>query len=122
PIGALSRRLALALLSSDAIAVDDHARVRARRRRALSVHAAIFAGLNGFFVLIWLLTSRGYFWPVWPLIVFAVPLAVHAWVELLAERPRIVRAQRITYALAVQEGVSATLFLFLLAVWALTTR
>src|SRR5262249_39403999 len=123
PIGALSRRLALALLSSDAIAVERQPELaRAQRRHALAVHAAVFAGLNGLLVVIWALTSRGYFWPVWALIVLAVPLAVHAWGELLAERPRIVRAQRITYALAVHEGVSATLFLFLVAVWALTSR
>ncbi|HKD33454.1 MAG TPA: sensor domain-containing protein [Gaiellaceae bacterium] len=122
PLGALSRRLALALLSSDAIPVhSEPALARARRRHALALHGALFAGLNGLFVLIWAITSRGYFWPVWPLIVLAMPLTVHAWVELLAERPEIFRAQRITYALGVQEGVSATLFLFFVAVWALTS-
>ena len=95
---------------------------RATRRRALATHAVLFAGLGGLSVLIWALTSHAYFWPAWPLIVLAVPLAVHAWVELLAEHPQVVRAPHMTSPLTVQQGVSATLFLFLVAVWALTTR
>jgi signal transduction histidine kinase len=96
--------------------------LRLQRRRALAVHAGVFASLNCLLLLIWALTSRSYFWPAWALIALALPLAIHGWVELLEERPQVVRAQRITHALAVQEGGSATLFLFLLAVWALTTR
>src|SRR5262249_41807600 len=70
PLGALSRRLALSLLSSDAIPMErQSAFARARPRRALAVHATLFAGLKGLFVVIWAVTSRGYFWPVWPLIV-----------------------------------------------------
>jgi signal transduction histidine kinase len=44
-----------------------------------------FAGQEGvsatlflFLAAVWALTTRGYFWPVWPLIGLAIPLAVHA--------------------------------------------
>jgi len=72
--------------------------------------------------VIWALTTRAYFWPAWPLIALALPLAIHGWIVLLEERPRILRPQRATFALGIHEGVSAALFLFFVAVWALSSR
>ena len=51
-------------------------------RRALAVHAAAALSASVFFTLIWAVTSRGYFWPVWPILVLALSVAVHAIVEL----------------------------------------
>ena len=51
-----------------------------RRRRAVEVHAISVGGLNLLLVLIWFLTSRGYFWPMWTLLVCGLALTIHAWV------------------------------------------
>jgi hypothetical protein len=50
-------------------------------RRALAVHAAAALSASVFLTLIWAVTSRGYFWPVWPILVLALSVAVHAIVE-----------------------------------------
>jgi signal transduction histidine kinase len=89
-------------------------------RRALRVHAALYAGLNVLTVVIWALTTRAYFWPEWTLIPLAMPLAIHAWAAFVdsGDLRRIAR----TRALAIDLGAAATLLLFLVAVWAVTTR
>jgi hypothetical protein len=56
--------------------------VRIRRRRALITHAAVFAVVELALVLIWALTSRDYFWPVWPLLGWGLALGIHAAVAL----------------------------------------
>lgn len=123
PLERLWRSLAVSLLSSDAVLMDEPSEVlRLRRRRAFAVHAAVFAGLGLLFVVIWALTTRAYFWPAWPLIALALPLAIHGWIVLLEERPQMLRPQRATFALGIHEGVSAALFLFLVTVWALSSR
>jgi signal transduction histidine kinase len=42
------------------------------------VQEDVSATLFLFLVAVWALTTRGYFWPVWPLIGLAIPLAIHA--------------------------------------------
>jgi signal transduction histidine kinase len=59
------------------------------RRRALTRHALIAASGAVFFTLVWAVTSRGYFWPLWPMLAFALLLAVHAIVEVTRRGERI---------------------------------
>jgi signal transduction histidine kinase len=56
------------------------------------------------------------------MLVFGVPLAIHAWVELVDLRPEVATRQRMTRALAVHEGVSVVLAVFFTLIWAFTTR
>jgi hypothetical protein len=56
--------------------------IRLRRRRGFEAHAAVFAVVVGIEVLIWGLTSRGYFWPIWTVVGWGALLAVHAWFGL----------------------------------------
>jgi signal transduction histidine kinase len=49
--------------------------------RALALHAGASLGLSVFLVLIWAVTSRGYFWPLWPIAVFALALLVHVAID-----------------------------------------
>jgi Putative sensor len=51
-------------------------------RRALAVHAAAALSASVFLTLIWAVTSRGYFWPAWPISGLAFSVGVHAIVEL----------------------------------------
>jgi signal transduction histidine kinase len=89
-------------------------------RRALRPHLGFYVGLNLLLVVIWALTTRAYFWPEWTLLPLGMPLAVHGWTAFVDR----VGARRIarTRALAIDLGASTTLFLFLVGVWALTTR
>ena len=57
--------------------------VTPRRRQALALHVGVSAVLALFFVAVWAVTTRAYFWPVWPILAFAVVAAVH----LVASRP-----------------------------------
>ena len=56
--------------------VDD--RPSLHRRRALSIHAGVYAALSLFFLLVWAVSSRGSFWPEWAWLGLGIPLAVHA--------------------------------------------
>src|SRR5262249_42503581 len=94
--------------------------VHLERRRALAIHAAAYAGLNLLLVVIWAATSRSYFWPEWTLITLGLPLAIHAWVVLVQERPDLVQKKPITPALAMHEGIAASFSLFFVLVWAVT--
>ena len=87
--------------------------------QALGVHAAAYLFLNVLMIVIWALTGAEYFWPMWTLLPLGLVLGVHAVIVLTplvlpASGPR-------TVAFARHVGVSATLFLFLVGVWAVTT-
>jgi hypothetical protein len=45
------------------------------------VHVGIWAVLAAFFVLIWLLTGAGYFWPIWPIASIGLSVGIHAAVK-----------------------------------------
>ena len=41
------------------------------------VHVAVWAVLAAFFVLIWLFTGAGYFWPIWPALGIGLSVGIH---------------------------------------------
>jgi signal transduction histidine kinase len=90
---------------------------RDEARRGLELHVGAYVVVNLFLTAVWALTSRGYFWPMWTMIVFAIPLALHAFVEL-----RLERVQRIPRGLALQLAASGALAVFFTLVWAVTSR
>jgi signal transduction histidine kinase len=59
------------------------------RRRALTRHTLIAAIAAVFFTLVWAVTSRGYFWPLWPMLGFALALGTHAILEVTRRGERI---------------------------------
>jgi hypothetical protein len=92
PLGLMSGWVARALLAGDSPAsVMPPAQTRKARLRALEIHAGVAAAVNLALILIWAVTSRGYFWPVWTLLALALPLAIHAWVFYVDERPELWR-------------------------------
>jgi signal transduction histidine kinase len=120
PLAALSRSLAIGLLGGDGPGYLDPASpvARARRRRALEVHAAAFAALGLVAVATWAGTTAGrYFWPAWVLVPLAASLAIHAWVVLVDARSLRLRVSR---GFALHAGVSLVVFLELVAIWALS--
>ena len=49
---------------------------RIEAKRAFGRHARIYCAFNLLLIAIWAITSRGYFWPIWPMLGWGVGLAV----------------------------------------------
>ncbi|HYA08750.1 MAG TPA: sensor histidine kinase [Gaiellaceae bacterium] len=121
PIAALFRSLVNGLLG-DATGQPSPSRVvrSSQRRQALMLHAIAFGALNSFLIAIWAFTGRGYFWPEWTLIALGLPLAIHAWVVFVEERPDLVQRKRMTRAMAFDEGLALSFSAFFVLIWAVT--
>jgi signal transduction histidine kinase len=108
-------RMAPALLGS-APAAAAAGEARGPRRTGLREHALAYGTIGGLSIVVWALSTRSYFWPMWPLLALAMPLAVHALVLRARAVPRRWRG------VAIHAGVLAVVAVFLVAVWAVTTR
>jgi signal transduction histidine kinase len=93
-----------------------------RSRYALEVHAAVDGVLVFALILIWLVVSRGYFWPIWAWLPLATVLGIHGWLVLVAHQPSMVDRFLGSRALAATTGIGALLAGFCTAVWAITAR
>ena len=49
-----------------------------------SDHLRVYLVVSAFLIFIWAMTSRGYFWPMWPMAGWGVAVAIHG---LTAARP-----------------------------------
>jgi signal transduction histidine kinase len=121
PLAALWRRLATRLLGGTIPGVTDAAVRDAQRRRALAAHAIAALGISAVVVLIWGLTTRGYFWPEWVMLPTGLLLAVHGWITLVQVKPEVL-PRRLGRGLAIHLGISVALGIFLVLIWAVTTR
>jgi signal transduction histidine kinase len=88
-----------------------------RSRDGLEERASAYGLVSLVLIVIWAVTSRGYFWPEWPMLVLGLRLAVDVSVDLLPER-----IPEIPAALARQAGVSAAAATFFTLIWAVTSR
>ena len=124
PFGALARSLLVVLLDgSPAAQATPFAHTRAMRVRLLGIHAAVFVGVGIVTIVIWALTTRGYFWPIWPMLLVGVTLAMHVWVELVDLRP----GRGATPAADPRTGdpggsARSPSSSFVICIWALSTR
>ena len=89
-------------------------------RRGLVAHAAVEAAIASVLLVIWAITGHGYFWPIWPILPFALTLGMHAWLYEIRRRPRLVRPFRGSTGLAGSAGGAAIFWLFTVAIWAIT--
>ncbi len=115
PVAEPWRRLSVTLLGGVERGIEQTGRVESGER-AVRIHALAAGGVNLFLVVIWALTSRGYFWPIWTIIALALPLAIHALVVFVAPAPWW-RDHRLDAGFAIHAGVWAALLLFLTAIW-----
>jgi signal transduction histidine kinase len=130
PMAVPFRVIATSLLHVDtapdarALSADWHAGPLAatRSRYALEVHAAVDGVLVFALILIWLVVSRGYFWPIWAWLPLATVLGIHGWLVLVAHQPSMVDRFLGSRALAATTGIGALLAGFCTAVWAITAR
>jgi signal transduction histidine kinase len=91
-------------------------------RFALETHAAADGVLIFALLLIWAVTSRGYFWPIWAWLPLATALGIHGWLVLIGHEPSIVRRFRGSRTLAATAGIGAVLAGFFTAIWAITSH
>jgi signal transduction histidine kinase len=85
------------------------------RRRELGRSAAVYGGVCLLLTIVWAASSRGYFWPVWVMLVLGLRLAVEGWAEFGPGR-----LPEVSPALIRQGGVSILLAIFFTLVWAVT--
>ena len=91
-----------------------------RSRHALETHATVDAVLVFALVLIWAVTSRGYFWPIWIALPLGTALGIHGWLVLIAEEPGRVEHFRGSRTLTASAGIGALLAGYFTAIWAIT--
>ncbi len=131
PIGAAFQSIATSLLPTTtrtaarpagtlSPSVSAPASQAAPARHAFQAHAAVEGVLMFVLIVIWAATSRGYFWPVWVALPFAVALGIHGWVLQLREHPQLVDRFRGNRTLAVSAGVGVALAAYFVAIWAIT--
>lgn len=62
---------------------DDEIRERAiarlKAKGEFKVHLLAYVLVNGFLVVIWAVTSAGFFWPIFPIIGWGIGIVFHAW-------------------------------------------
>ena len=65
--------------------MDDHDEVReaavkrVKARRDFKTHVVAYVLVNAMFVVIWAMSGRGYFWPIWIIGGWGIGLAMNAW-------------------------------------------
>ena len=57
----------------------ERALIRLKKRRAFTAHLLVYVMVNAFIVAIWALTSRGFFWPIFPMVGWGIGLVMNAW-------------------------------------------
>ena len=90
--------------------------------RGLEIHAAVDAVLAFVPVAVWVVTSPGYFWPIWVVLPLATVLAIHAWLVVIADEPSIVSHFRGSRSLATTTGIGVIVAALLTTIWGVTAH
>jgi hypothetical protein len=69
--------------AAERMAADEELRDRALRRLKkksdLAAHAVVYVLVNAFVVVVWAVTSSGFFWPIFPIAIWGIGLVMNAW-------------------------------------------
>jgi uncharacterized ion transporter superfamily protein YfcC len=57
----------------------DRAVRRLKKRRDFFAHLLIYVLVNTFVVVIWAVTSSGFFWPIFPIVGWGIGVVMNAW-------------------------------------------
>ena len=52
---------------------------RLKKKRDFKTHVLMYVVVNAFLVVIWALTSEGFFWPIFPILGWGIGLGANAW-------------------------------------------
>lgn len=52
---------------------------RLKKKKEFRTNLLAYVLINGFLVVIWAITSRGFFWPAFPMAGWGIGLVFHAW-------------------------------------------
>jgi len=58
---------------------------RLKKRRDFYGHLLVYTMVNSFLVVIWAMTSGGFFWPVFPIVGWGIGVVMNAWDVYFAE-------------------------------------
>ena len=59
---------------------------RVKAKRDFKTHVVAYVLVNAMFVVIWAVSGRGYFWPIWIIAGWGIGLAMNAW-SVYFEKP-----------------------------------
>jgi hypothetical protein len=57
----------------------DRAVEHLRKKRGFYAHLLVYVLVNSVIVVIWAITSAGFFWPVFPMLAWGIGLVMNAW-------------------------------------------
>lgn len=77
---------------------------------------AVSAGVILLAVAIWAMTTRGYFWPIWPALPLALGSAIVGWIAWVFAEPA--RRVKVSLGVTISAGLYLAVALFLIGVWA----
>lgn len=52
---------------------------RLKKKQDFRTHVFMYVAVNAFLVVIWAVTSEGFFWPIFPILGWGIGLAANAW-------------------------------------------
>jgi hypothetical protein len=52
---------------------------RLKAKREFWGHFVVYLAVNALLVVVWAVTTGGYFWPIWPIAGWGIGIAAHAW-------------------------------------------
>jgi hypothetical protein len=59
---------------------------RLKKKRDFQTHVLIYVAVNAFLVVIWAVTSGGFFWPIFPILGWGIGVVANAW-DVYGRRP-----------------------------------
>lgn len=59
--------------------IRERAIARLKKKHDLAAHALVYVLVNTFIVVIWAVTSSGFFWPIFPMAGWGIGLVMNAW-------------------------------------------
>jgi hypothetical protein len=57
----------------------DRAVEQLRKKRGFYGHLLVYVLVNGMLVIVWAMTSQGFFWPIFPMLAWGIGLVMNAW-------------------------------------------
>lgn len=65
-----------------------------RRKDEFRRHLVVYTLVNGMLIVIWAVTSAGFFWPIFPMLGWGIGLGFHAWEAYGRREPTEDRVRR----------------------------